>query len=549
MDISLGEKNKQLRVLSSHKTPQQLVQNDVNYDPYFDKENNFKKLFLNNATAEQLSQEPDVKKIANPLAEKTWTATFVFGSIVFIYLLWIFWIYGHYISWCENSNHKLPDVSIVSAGIPIFIFCIFLEWIISKVINYETFRLNDTTAAFSNGLYQQMLDSWMSAFGEQLGVALITAIPYRYIFENYRIADVNGTMGFILMFFARDFCYYWFHYFAHSIAFMWAIHGVHHQPNEFNMSVNLSQGALQRISSVPFYLPLAFFFSPELYSLIFPVEKIYGFLTHTKLINNCYGIASFFVTPSSHRVHHGGRPAKVIDRNFGEVLTIWDRLFGTFQEEQEPIVFGHVMPIESWDPFESQIATFKELYNKSKLTDSWVKKIKCFVCSPGYNPIGPDYDLIDSHPFNTLKYDSTLPGKAWVIYAVIHHILVVGMGIFLLRALKVIEDKILLAVVMLYIAYSASCIGRIWDRNGGVIKLEIIRLILLPLVVKFVSNLFNYQSLYYVKIGTIISLISLLSIYFLPRLYNEDETESQRWERNWITEYGRKFNSLIKKQE
>eukprot|EP00817_Percolomonadidae_sp_ATCC50343_P002196 CAMPEP_0117422154 /NCGR_PEP_ID=MMETSP0758-20121206/3051_1 /TAXON_ID=63605 /ORGANISM="Percolomonas cosmopolitus, Strain AE-1 (ATCC 50343)" /LENGTH=89 /DNA_ID=CAMNT_0005204605 /DNA_START=450 /DNA_END=716 /DNA_ORIENTATION=- len=86
------------------------------------------------------------------------------------------------------------------------------------------------------------------------------------------------------------------------------------------------------------------------------MEKLFGFLTHTTLINKCkIPISWIFVTPSAHRGHHAGRPSKYLDKNYGEMFTIYDRLFGTFQEEYEPIVFGHINPIKSWDPVEAQL--------------------------------------------------------------------------------------------------------------------------------------------------------------------------------------------------
>jgi sterol desaturase/sphingolipid hydroxylase (fatty acid hydroxylase superfamily) len=106
-------------------------------------------------------------------------------------------------------------------------------------------------------------------------------------------------------------------------------------------SVNLSQGAIQRITSAAFYAPLALFCPPELYIIIFPMEKIYGFFTHTRLVSKMHYISLFFVTPSTHRVHHAGAPSKYIDKNYGEMLTVWDRMFGTHEEEVEPVVFGH----------------------------------------------------------------------------------------------------------------------------------------------------------------------------------------------------------------
>jgi len=556
-DASFPSRNDQLRVLSSLSKPLPLLSNDPQYDPFVDSKTKKEKLSLSNSSAHDLANEPDCSKIANPLAEKSISGTIVFSCVIVGFLGWIAYLHSAYLQWCQDPGASvLPDTSIVTTGIPIFLICILVEWIASVVTQYETFRLNDTTASFSKGLMQTMLDSFMSALGDQLGVALITAIPYRFIFDNYRLTSIDGTLGFILMFFARDFCYYWFHVFSHQVAFLWAVHGVHHEPNEFNLSVNLSQGAIQRITSVIFYLPLAFFFSPELYALVYPVEKIYGFLTHTKMINKCYLISNFFVTPSSHRVHHGGRPAQVIDRNFGEMLTIWDRIFGTFQEEQAPIVFGHVMPMTSFDPLEAQIATFRELWEKSKQTPSLWRKILCFIGPPGYNPVGPEYDLIDSHPYNTLKYDSRLPGTAWTLYATLHQVLIVAMGIIVLRKHKTM-NLACLAVVMLYLTFASSNIGKMWDRNVRALSFETLRLILLPYMVHITvnetfsgaylkGNMFGFYAL---SVSVALAVSSMFALKMLPPLVDRSETEAQREERIWVPEHGRKFKERLEMEK
>jgi sterol desaturase/sphingolipid hydroxylase (fatty acid hydroxylase superfamily) len=165
---------------------------------------------------------------------------------------------------------------------------------------------------------------------------------------------------------------------------MWAVHGVHHAPNEQNYSVNLSQGALQRVTEAAFYAPLALFFSPQLYVLVYPMEKIYGFFTHTRLLNKMYLLEGLVVTPSSHRVHHAGAPSKYIDRNYGEMLSIWDRMFGTWQEEQEAIVFGHVHPISSWDPIRAQTVVWRDIFHKASSCSSLIDKVRLSVWLVGW---------------------------------------------------------------------------------------------------------------------------------------------------------------------
>ena len=202
---------------------------------------------LHNANPKSLS-EASPSDVENPLAEKSWLAT-IFGALqVSAFLAWFYWAYTGYIRWYEYTNGRyrlapgeapptLPETSIVKVGIPLFLLSIVVEFLVSLILGYvENYRAAETVSNFSNGLMQQMVEMWTTMFGEWLGLALITAVPYRWIYDNFGVTkSLEGNwLGFLFMWFARDFGYYWFHRAAHRSAFMWAVHGVHHIPNEFN---------------------------------------------------------------------------------------------------------------------------------------------------------------------------------------------------------------------------------------------------------------------------------------------------------------------------
>jgi len=202
---------------------------------------------LNNTNPKRLS-EASPSEVENPLAEKSWLAT-LFGAIqVSAFLYWFYWAYSGYIRWYDYKNGRLslaageavptlPETSIVKVGIPVFLIAILVEFIVSNLLGYrENYRAAETVSNFSNGLMQQMVEMWTTMLGEWLGLALITAVPYRWIYDNFALTHSleGNVLGFVFMWFARDFGYYWFHRAAHRSAFMWAVHGVHHIPNEFN---------------------------------------------------------------------------------------------------------------------------------------------------------------------------------------------------------------------------------------------------------------------------------------------------------------------------
>lgn len=493
----------------------------------------------------------DYKRIDNPLAEPTWTATLVclIGIAGFFY--WVNWALQGYLAY-EKGDSALPNTSIIDVGIPIFLGSIAIELTISLLSGKEYYRLNDTVTAFSNGLFQQLFVITTTMLGEYVGLPLITAIPYAYIYEHYRILDLSGWQGFLVMFFARDFCYYWFHRAAHRIAFLWAVHAVHHQPNEFNYSVNVSQGALQRVTSALFYAPLALFMNPALYLVLFPMEKVFGFLTHTKLVNKTMGLEYFFVTPSSHRVHHAGAPSKYIDKNYGEMLTIWDHLFGTFQEEEEPVVYGHVHPLDTFNPVRAQTRVWQEIASKAQTCASWKDKLLCFIMPPGWDPVSRgEYPLVDSHPYQALKYDSDLNGMM-SIYVLCHFLVTLVSGIYLLQNFRSFGSVVQLYCGILYCAMSLTSYGLMYDRSSHSISFETCRLLITIPITLYVLPVSIWGTSPYVMQGIVsVVVVSLVTLLLNQELFSWHEVESdmERQERVWIFEHGRRFTEKYRAQQ
>lgn len=154
---------------------------------------------------------------------------------------------------------------------------------------------------------------------------------------------------------------------SHEVNLFWIGHVVHHQSEDYNLSVALRQGALQKIFTSPFSLPLALLgFSDKWFLLISAFNTLYQFWIHTELIRKFPSWFEFiFNTPSHHRVHHG-RNEQYIDKNHGGSLIIWDRLFGTFAPEEEKVQYGITSPVASWNPVKAHMAPIKELFFQLK---------------------------------------------------------------------------------------------------------------------------------------------------------------------------------------
>ncbi len=238
---------------------------------------------------------------------------------------------------------------------PIYFVPITIEWWWLKRHPYYSpsaqYRLPDSFANMSLGLFYQL--------GEKLTGAYVMAV-YSSVFE-FRLFTIPHTVwSFILLLLLQDFCYYWFHRASHNARWMWASHVVHHSSQSLNFSTAFRQSFTYPLSGMwVFWIPLVMLgFSPETVLLVVMVNLFYQFFVHSQVVPALGWIEWIFNTPRHHRVHHAKNP-DYIDKNFGGLLIIWDRLFGTFETENasEPCRYGIPKQINSYNPL---LLTFHE---------------------------------------------------------------------------------------------------------------------------------------------------------------------------------------------
>ena len=183
-----------------------------------------------------------------------------------------------------------------------------------------------------------------------------------------------------------DFFYYWFHRWSHEVNAGWAAHIVHHQSEEMNLAVALRQSVFQGALSWVFYLPLALVgFPPAMFLTVSALNTLYQFWIHTRAIGKLGPLEWVLNTPSHHRVHHGRNP-KYIDRNHAGSLIVWDRMFGTFQEEEEEPVYGITRPLASWNPVWANFHYWAELWRTARRATRLQDRFRIFWKPPGWRP-------------------------------------------------------------------------------------------------------------------------------------------------------------------
>jgi alkylglycerol monooxygenase len=291
-------------------------------------------------------------------------------------------------------------MDLIVYAIPVFFILIGLELLVQYMTKSPLYRFNDAVANINCGITQQVV-----------GVTFKTIVFFLYlwIYENARLLTVPNTWyNWVLLFIGVDFFYYLFHRYAHEIAFLWGSHAVHHQSEEYNLSVALRQSAVQALFSFWFYLPLAFIgFNPVAFITVASLQTLYQFWIHTRVIKKMPAWFEFiFNTPSHHRVHHSADP-KYIDKNHGGTLIIFDRLMGTFIEEEDEIHYGVTKPIQTWNPIKANMEYYKFLWRvfwDARGIDKWYVLINKPGWRPDYlgGPLEPqeipdDFQKYDAH--------------------------------------------------------------------------------------------------------------------------------------------------------
>ncbi len=301
----------------------------------------------------------------------------------------------------DNTSYSLiMDSTAIAAAIPFFFMLIGLEYLIARARNLKVFRFEDAISSLSCGISQQMV-------GIFLKVAL--GAGYVWVYENFRFAtiEMNSWAAWFGIMILVDLAYFFFHWASHRVNFIWATHVVHHQSEEYNLSTALRQSIFQGLMSAPFYLPLALLgFPPLMLLLTITVNTLYQFWIHTQLIRSLGPLEWVLNTPSHHRVHHGIDP-QYIDKNFAGMLIIWDRLFGTFQQERGPIHYGTVKPLKSWNPLWANTAGWVEILKLSSAARSLREKLYAWIAPPEWRPASLGGSLtIARVPASRLKYSS-----------------------------------------------------------------------------------------------------------------------------------------------
>jgi len=266
-------------------------------------------------------------------------------------------------------------------ALPLFALAVLLDFLIDVVRKTDRYRIKDSITSLSAGFV-----------GTTAGLLTVgfAGLFYNGSFRLFHIFEIQDSIWYwVLAAFIYDFFYYWMHRAHHRINIFWAAHATHHNSEYFNFTTALRQSALAFLTTWPFFLPMALLgFSYEQFLFGAGLSTLYGFFTHTEFVAYVPYVEYIFVGPSSHRVHHGIN-ARYVDKNYGSILNIWDRMFGTyaFEKTEDPVCYGTITPLNSFNPFWANLSQYWFLLKDAFFCKSWRDKFLLWIKETGWRPV------------------------------------------------------------------------------------------------------------------------------------------------------------------
>ena len=382
-------------------------------------------------------------------------------------------------------------------AVPIFFLLIGIEYAVSTLIlRRRVYRLNDTLNDLSMGIVDQVGGAFLKT---------LVFAGYIYLWTNWRLVEDMGAkqvwdLGASLWvwagcFLGQDLMYYWAHRTSHRMNLGWATHIAHHQSEEFNLSVALRQGVFQGLFFWVFYLPLALVgFPPVVFAAVSQVNALYQFWIHTRVIGKLGPLEWVLNTPSHHRVHHGC-DVKYVDKNHGGTLIVWDRIFGTFQAEEEEPQYGIVTPLRSWNPLWAQVHYFVKLARTTWRARHWDDRVRLWFKPPEWLPesVPQSPELPETRRPGYAKYDGQAP-RPLRVYAAAHFaiILVLAVG-FVGAETGMTGWKRALAAILALV--TVASLGGFFDARRWALYVEPVRIVALALSLgHYGGGLFGWPS-------------------------------------------------------
>ncbi len=394
-------------------------------------------------------------------------------------------------------------------AVPLFIFFMLLEYAVARWLGKSYFNFTNSITNITVGIAERLSDVF---------VAGAFYFVYGYIYRHYALFHFKPTVfhwiGLLLF---TDFIWYWYHRLAHEINVLWSVHIVHHQSEDFNYTVSARITVFQAFVRTGFWaiLPVFGFTAPMITTMLL-IHGLYPFFIHTRLVGKLGILEYILVTPSHHRVHHASNP-QYLDRNYGDLLIIWDKLFGTFcaEKDGEEIVYGLTKPLEShsflWQHFHFTL----ELLYSVKQAEGWRNKMKLFFGRPA--TISPDTRKILEKKFHIHNNHEPVEKKLnrYVVWQIGCTLVVLFVFILMEKQLPVLIQVLSAGLILTTLI---NC-GAILEQRKWIFYLEYTRyLLLLLIILTYVPSIQIFLFVFLAAVG-IVAYFKTLQRYYLGIVY------------------------------
>jgi len=391
---------------------------------------------------------------------------------------------------------------------PFFIGLVLVEILYGRFVKDQKHNLMDTVSSLSSGLTNVVKDS--------LGLVLIL-VSYPFLLEHLALIEIKATwLVWVVAFIVLDFAGYWNHRLSHHINFFWNQHVIHHSSEEFNLACALRQPISNLLGYYALLLvPAALLGVPnQVIAILAPIHLFAQFWYHTQHIGKMGVLEYVIVTPSQHRVHHAINK-EYIDKNLGQIFCVWDRMFGTFQEELDdvPPQYGVLKPANTWNPIIINFQHLWRLIQDAWRTKSYWDKLRIWFMPTGWRP----QDVKEKYPvaiienvYNFRKYQPETSSllKAYVLFQLI---VTTFLMLFMFYSYSEIGfDGLLLFGAFIFVGIYGYT--TLMDRKNYAVWIEVIRGVGGMAMIYFTNDWFGINA--YLSIGSYV-----VALYFLVTIF------------------------------
>ncbi len=378
---------------------------------------------------------------------------------------------------------------VITWATPVFFILIGLEMWLAQRRGLAIYRSGDAVNSLALGVISQIT----AVFTKLLTIGI-----YAWCVEHLALWQLSADCVWVWLagLLLYDFLYYWLHRGGHEINILWAAHVVHHQSEHYSLTTALRQTASGALLGWVFYLPMAALGIPlQVFVVVALIDLLYQFWVHTELVGRLGWYDRVFCSPSNHRAHHAVND-RYLDHNYGGILILWDRLFGTFIEEDDgdPPIYGTRAPLRSWNPLWANTEVYWATARDAWYARRWRDKLLVWIKPPGWCPADvaarypkPGYDI------GRAIYNQPIPA-ALATYCLVQFALLLGMATHFLGLTAHASLGSLLGYA-LYMVASLGVIGALMESRRAAFWLEGARTLLTAMLPLLLGRWFGVEHL------------------------------------------------------